>query len=90
MNGLLRSYSITYNWLLGFIEGEGSFTVLEKGNLRLRFNLTQSVKDIALRVDIKNFINNLAIENSVFIKGKGRIIFFGAVTLHVSERKNTE
>lgn len=88
MNGLLRSYSITSNWLLGFIEGEGSFTVLEKGNLRLRFNLTLSVKDLALMVDIKNFLKNLAIENSVFIKG--RIIFFGAVTLHVSERKNTE
>ena len=26
----------------GFIEGEGSYTVLEKSNFRLRFNLTQS------------------------------------------------
>lgn len=87
-NGEIRSYSITSNWLLGFIEGEGSFTVLKKGNFRLRFNLTQSVKDLALMNEIKNFLNNLAIENNVSIKGRRK--FLGAVSLHVSERKNTD
>lgn len=87
-NGEIRSYSITSNWLLGFIEGEGSFTVLKTGNFRLRFNLTQSVKDLALMNEIKNFLNNLAIENNVSIKGRRN--FLGAVSLHVSERKNTD
>lgn len=62
MNGLLRSYFITSDWLLGFIEGEGSYTVLEKSNF-LRFNL--SLKDFM--VEIKNFFNNLAVERSVAI-----------------------
>lgn len=37
-------------------------------------------------VEIKNYLNNLAIEESVFIKG--RINFLGAVSLHV-EKKHT-
>jgi hypothetical protein len=36
----IRSYSITSDWFLGFIEGEGSYTVLEKSNFCLRFNLS--------------------------------------------------
>jgi len=39
-NGQVRTYSITSDWILGFIEGEGSFIILEEGNFRLRFNLT--------------------------------------------------
>ena len=62
----IRSYSITSNWLLGFIEGEGGGFIYSSKNFR--FNLTQSVKDLALMVEIKNFLNNLAIEESVFIK----------------------
>lgn len=85
-NGQVRSYSITSNWLLGFIEGDGSFSILAK-NSRLRFNLSQSIKDLALMTNIKNFLENLAVEQSVAIVGRRN--FLGGVSLSVSERKNS-
>lgn len=85
-NGQVRSYSITSNWLLGFIEGDGSFSILAK-NSRLRFNLSQSIKDLALMTNIKNFLENFAVEQSVAIVGRRN--FLGGVSLSVSERKNS-
>lgn len=84
----IRTYSITSDWLVGFIEGEGSFIALKKGNFPLRFNLSQSVKDLPLMIEIKNYLNNLAVKQSVTIIGRRN--FSGAVSLSVSERKNTK
>ena len=54
-----ESYSpqITPNWLLGFVEGEGSFNVVK--GYGLTFSINQSSKDNALMVAIKNYLNNL-------------------------------
>ncbi len=87
-NDQVRTYSITSDWILGFIEGEGSFIILEEGNFRLRFNLTQSAKDLALMVEIKKFLNNLAVEQSVVIVGRRN--FIGVVSLSVTERKGRD
>jgi hypothetical protein len=49
---------ITSYWLLGFVEGEGSFFV-KKNEYKLTFTLTQSIKDFALMELIKDFLYNL-------------------------------
>lgn len=49
---------ITSYWLLGFVEGEGSFFV-KKDQYKLTFTLTQSIKDFALMESIKDFLYNL-------------------------------
>lgn len=49
---------ITPYWLLGFVEGEGSFFV-RKDQYKLTFTLTQSSRDLALMLSIKDFIYNL-------------------------------
>jgi len=52
---------ITSNWLLGFIEGEGSFSVKRTSQrFELSFWLSQSVTDEKLMDAIKDFLNNLA------------------------------
>lgn len=55
-----KEYRITPYWLLGFVEGEGSFHVQAKYNYVLVFALWQSAKDLALMKEIKNFFNNLS------------------------------
>lgn len=49
---------ISRYWLLGFIEGEGSFNV-SKTDYRLVFCISQSAKDSILMQEIKNFFNSL-------------------------------
>lgn len=49
---------ISSNWLLGFVEGEGSFLV-RKTDYMLIFCITQSSKDYALITAIKDFIYGL-------------------------------
>lgn len=49
---------ITSYWLLGFVEGEGSFLV-KKNEHKLTFTLTQSIRDFALMELIKDFLFNL-------------------------------
>lgn len=49
---------ITSYWLLGFVEGEGSFFV-KKNEHKLTFTLTQSIRDFALMELIKDFLFNL-------------------------------
>jgi hypothetical protein len=54
-----KEFKITPNWFLGFVEGDGSFSIL-RDNLSMRFNLWQAKCDLALLVEaIKDFINNL-------------------------------
>jgi hypothetical protein len=52
--------NITDYWLLGFMEGESSFSVVKLNNYKLRFSLGQSSKDLALMKDIKLYLLNLA------------------------------
>ena len=49
---------ITKYWLLGFVEGEGSFFV-KKDQYRLTFTLSQSSIDLALMESIRDFLYNL-------------------------------
>jgi len=49
---------ITSYWLLGFVEGEGSFFV-KKDQYKLTFTLTQSIRDYALMESIRDFMYNL-------------------------------
>lgn len=53
-----HSYLITPNWLLGFTEGEGSFSI-SKESLSLSFTLTQAHTDVGLMEKICQFFNNL-------------------------------
>jgi len=48
---------ITPYWLLGFVEGEGSFCM--RKNFTLIFNIAQSSKDLVLMEAIRDFFNNL-------------------------------
>src|SRR5688572_12618219 len=50
---------ITPYWLLGFVEGEGSFSVIKTHNYLLRFSIGQSYKDLVLMNEIKKFFNEL-------------------------------
>jgi hypothetical protein len=50
---------ITTHWLLGFVEGEASFSVRRtSGKFELSFALSQSVIDETLMNAIKDFFNN--------------------------------
>lgn len=53
-----RKFRITPYWVLGFIEGEGSFHILKK-DYYPRFSVGQSVKDLALMEELKNYFNSL-------------------------------
>ena len=53
---------ITNYWLLGFVEGDGSFTLIRNNKYKLRFDISQSSKDLLLMVEIKNYFNHLAIK----------------------------
>jgi len=49
---------ITPYWLLGFVEGDGSFYT--RKNFALSFNIVQSAKDLVLMEAIRDYLNNLA------------------------------
>ena len=73
-----HKYLITPYWLLGFVEGEGSFSIHPR-DLVLTFSITQSIIDLSLMEAIKYFLNNLPVfnpgtnseQNSV--KGKDKV-----------------
>ena len=52
---------ITPYWFLGFIEGEGCFYIKENKNNKFGFgfNISQSVKDLFLMAEIKNYLEKL-------------------------------
>lgn len=50
--------NITNYWFLGFVEGDGSWSV-DKKNYLLSFSIAQSSKDLELMEAIKNYLNNL-------------------------------
>jgi hypothetical protein len=45
--------------MVGFVDGEGSFHINRSNNTTLTFSLGQSIEDLALMLEIKNFFNNL-------------------------------
>ena len=55
-----NNFRVTPYWLLGFVEGEGSFFISTRDNLRLVFSLSQYSKDLALMKEIRNLFKNLA------------------------------
>ena len=53
-----HKFKITPYWFLGFVEGEGSFSIHPR-DLLLNFTITQATIDLALMDKIKDFLNNL-------------------------------
>ena len=51
--------NITSYWLLGFIEGEGCFSINKHNNYRLDFSLSQSSTNCELMKNIKVYLENL-------------------------------
>jgi len=61
-----KQIRITPYWFLGFVEGEGSFSISKEGNYyKLIFSISQSAKDSVLMQELKNFINNLASNSNI-------------------------
>lgn len=54
-----REINITPYWLLGFIEGEGCFSINKVNNFRLDFSISQSSTSFALMQKIKIYLENL-------------------------------
>ena len=79
-----KKYGITPYWLLGFVEGEGSFFALKKKgvNLSLVFSLTQTTRDFGLMNAIRDFLNSLG-------KVKGWRNQEGAVSLFIENKDNS-
>lgn len=56
-----RKPNITPYWLLGMVEGDGSFYAIFRNNsISLKFDISQSNLDLDLLVAIKNYLNSLA------------------------------
>jgi hypothetical protein len=64
--GPTHSVHLTSYWLLGFVEGDGSFWI--RNNFTLSFNIAQSSKDLVLMEAIKDFFNNLG--STVYANGQ--------------------
>lgn len=54
-----KEVNITPYWLLGFIEGEGSFSINRHNKFRLDFSLSQAIIDLKLMQNIKTYLDNL-------------------------------
>jgi hypothetical protein len=59
-----KEIHITPYWLLGFIEGEGCFSINRRNNFRLDFSLVQSSTNFELIQKIKIYLENLPSEAS--------------------------
>nr|YP_009254034.1 hypothetical protein [Hypomyces aurantius]ANC62719.1 hypothetical protein [Hypomyces aurantius] len=88
-----RKISITPYWLLGFVEGEGSFFISKRDNYRLIFALTQSIKDLALMTEIQNFLYKSFNDNDDksnyinFVTSKARNNSTGAIQIIISREE---
>lgn len=51
---------VTNYWFLGFIEGEGSFTVTKINKYQLFFSFSQAGSNLPLMLEIQNFLQNLS------------------------------
>lgn len=54
-----KEINITPYWLLGFIEGEGCFSINRRNNFRLDFSISQSSTNLELMQKIKIYLDNL-------------------------------
>jgi len=54
-----HSIKITPYWLLGFIEGEGYFSIAQTGYNRLEFGIPQTLNELPVLESIKQFLLNL-------------------------------
>lgn len=54
-----KAINITPYWLLGFIEGEGCFSINRHNKFRLDFSLSQAIIDLNLMQNIKIYLENL-------------------------------
>ena len=54
-----KEIRITPYWLLGFIEGEGCFSINKGNNFRLDFSISQSSTNLELMQKIKIYLENL-------------------------------
>lgn len=66
-----NSISITPNWLLGFVEGDGTFFVLRRpggSSYSLVFGLGQSISNLHLMEAIRDYFNNLPYLSDGLIK----------------------
>jgi hypothetical protein len=55
-----KDINISPYWLLGFIEGEGCFSINKHNNYRLDFSLCQSSTNLELMKSIKLYLENLS------------------------------
>ncbi len=75
-------YPVTSYWLLGFVEGEGSFFINKGDNYRLRFSIGQSIRDWPLMVEIQKFFNNLVVDGKPCVLVKHNDV----ILLHISQQ----
>jgi hypothetical protein len=61
-----KTIHITKYWFLGFIEGEGSFTVTKINKYQLFFSINQAGFNLPLMVEIQNFLQNLSGTNGLY------------------------
>lgn len=66
---------ITPNWLLGFVEGEGSFNVVK--GFGLSFSLCQSSTDSALMSAIKDYLENIQGTLEHKLSNKDNVVYLG-------------
>lgn len=66
---------ITPNWLLGFIEGEGSFSVIK--GFGLTFSLCQSSTDSALMLAIKDYLERIQGAHEHKLSNKDNVVYLG-------------
>jgi hypothetical protein len=71
-----NEFKITPYWVLGFVEGEGSFFISKgKGfNYKLGFSLSQSKIDKALMEEIRKFLLNLPAKNNANYNYDGKVV----------------
>lgn len=67
-----RKIRISPYWLLGFVEGDGSFSVIlrNRSTIYLRFIISQSSMDLFLLKEIQKFLNNLAVVKGLIKSGR--------------------
>ncbi len=82
-NKKFHKIRITDNWLLGFIEGDGSFSIT-KENFILTFSISQK-GNLALMTAIKSYLGNLAFSNKFYTKYKT----YGKKVIYLTKSKNT-
>ena len=85
---------ITNYWLLGFVEGDGSFNLVRNSEYKLRFDISQSSKDLMLMTEIKNYLKKLALkshdseilEENLYLQKPSKNSSFGMVNITIKNQ----